>query len=329
MPANLTPEYFEAEKRFRAAKTDSERVECLQFMLRVIPKHKGTDKMQGDLKRRIAKLKDKIEQQQRSSKKKGVSHKLHKEGAGTVALVGPPNVGKSLLFHVLTGVEAKTGAYPYTTLEPQPGMMHFENVQIQLVDFPPVCPEHTESWVFDLIKSCDAVLLIIDVGQGDPLEQFETTMNLLDRHNFVPLWNAEDVASGPAAERRARVVANKVDAPGAKETLQLFREMIERPLPVTPVSGVEGTSVEGLKREIFDLLAVMRVYSKVPHQPPELDSPFTIPRGATLIDFAQAVHQDFARNLKFGKVWGSTKFDGMVVKRDYVLQEGDVVELHA
>ena len=187
MPANLSPEYMEAEKRLRTLKSDEERLECLRYMLSVIPKHKGTDKMQANLKKRISKIRDKLEQQAKN-KKKGPVHKITHEGAGTVALAGPPNVGKSALLSALSGVETRVAQYPFTTLEPQPGMMPYENIQIQLVDFPPVCREHTEAWVYDLIKSCDAFLLVVDLGQGDPLQEFEETLNLLKDHNLLPVW---------------------------------------------------------------------------------------------------------------------------------------------
>lgn len=327
MPANLTPEYKEAERQLRAAKTDSERLVCLEYMLSVIPKHKGTDKMQGDLKRRISKLKDNLEQQTHS-RKKGFSYRIHKEGAGTVGLVGPPNVGKSQLFQALSGVEAKVGDYPFTTLEPHPGMMPFEDIHIQLVDFPPVSEEHTENWVFDLIKSCDVFLLILDLKDGDPLEQLQTTLALLEQRHFLPLWDDQPVEAGPSVARRGLVVANKLDAPGAEETLGLLEAMLEEPLPLLAVSTAEGTGLEALRRRIYQLLDIMRIYTKTPGRKADLAAPYAVRRGATLIEFAQAVHLDFAHSLKSGKVWGSTKFDGMTVKRDYVLQEGDVVELH-
>ncbi len=327
MPANLTPEYLAAEKQFRAAKTDPERLICLEHMLRVIPKHKGTDKMQGDLKRRISKLKEKLEQQTRS-KKKGFSYRIHKEGAGTVGLIGPPNVGKSRLFQTLSGVEAKIGDYPFTTLEPHPGMMAYEDVQIQLVDFPPVSVEHTENWVFDLIKSCDVFLLVIDLKEGNPLEQLQTTLDLLEQRYLLPLWDNQPVDAGHRVARRGLIVANKLDTPAAEETLGLFRDTLERPLPWVAVSAAEGKGIEGLRHRIYELLNIMRIYSKTPGKKADLEAPYAVRRGATLIEFAEVVHQDFAHNLKFGKVWGSTKFDGMIVKRDYVLEEGDIVELH-
>ena len=329
MPANLTPDYMAAERRLREAKTDAERLEALQEMLRTIPKHKGTDKMQADLKRRISKLKEKIEQQSHG-KKKGPSYKIHREGAGAVALAGPPNVGKSSLFQSLTGVEARIGEYPFTTLEPHPGMMPFENIKIELVDLPPLSMEHTEPWVFDLIKSCDAFLAVVDLAEGDPLAELKTVLDLAGQHHLKPRWEGALVEpeTGPDVVRPALVVANKADAPEAKETLDLFREMLEEPLPLAEVSAATGAGIEPLRRRIYDLLGIMRIYSKVPGHPADLNSPFTIHRGATLIEFAQSVHQDFMENLKFGKVWGSSKFDGMIAKRDYVLQDGDVVELH-
>lgn len=327
MPANLTPEYKEAERRYREAKTETERLSCLEYMLSVIPKHKGTDKLQGDLKRRISKLKEKLEQQS-GGKKKGFSHKIQKEGAGAVALVGAPNTGKSSLLKALTGVDARVAEYPYTTLEPHPGMMKYENIQIQLVDFPPVCSEHTESWVFDLIKSCDVFLLLVDLAQGDPVHQLETTLELLERHYLLPVWSDRPVEPGHRVARRGLVVANKADDPDAEETAALLREMISPEIPILLVSALRETGLELLRTRIFELLKIIRVYSKAPGKPPDLESPFTIPEGSTVLDFASQVHHDFIEKLKFARVWGSSKFDGMIAKRDYVLQDGDTVELH-
>lgn len=327
MPANLTPEYKEAEREYRAATSDADRLRCLEQMLRVIPKHKGTDKMQADLRRRISKLKEKIQAVQ-SSKKGGFSYKIPKEGAGSVALVGAPNTGKTQLFQALTGVEARVAEYPYTTMEPQPGMMPFENIQIELVDFPPVSEEHTENWVFDLIKSCDAFLLLVDLDQGDPLVQFNTTIRLLEKKYLLPIWDDREVETGTRVPRPGLLIANKCDAPDGKITLQLFEEMFDRPIPIHPVSAEKGMGIEDLREKIYRLLGIIRVFSKAPGKPADMDSPFTVPKGSTLLDFANHVHHDFAENLKTARLWGSSKFDGMMVKQDHVLEEGDVVELH-
>jgi hypothetical protein len=165
MPANLPPQYHEAEKRYRAAKTPVEKIQALQEMLAIIPKHKGTDHLVGDLKRRMAR--HQAEAQKKGAGGKGFSLYIDREGVGQAVLVGLPNVGKSLLLNRLTHARSEVADYPFTTRHPHPGMVEFENVQIQLVDLPPVSPEHTDLWVFSLIRNADIVLLVVDLNRDE------------------------------------------------------------------------------------------------------------------------------------------------------------------
>ncbi|HXZ43850.1 MAG TPA: GTPase, partial [archaeon] len=156
MPANLTPQYLEADKRFKAAKTVEDKVAALEEMLALIPKHKGTEHLQGDLKRRLAKLRADAEQVRR--RRGGFSITVEREGAGQVVLVGPPNAGKSALLKRLTNAQPEIGDYPFTTRRPIAGMMPFINIQIQLVDLPAISEEYMESWVPTLVRPADLAL---------------------------------------------------------------------------------------------------------------------------------------------------------------------------
>lgn len=326
MPANLTPEYFNAEKEYKAAKTPEEKLVGLQRMLSVIPKHKGTDKLQADLRRRISQLKERLEQR---TKKKGPSFRVKPEGAGQMTLIGPPNSGKSALLAALSNAEPEIADYPFTTREPAPGMVHYKDVQIQLVDLPPVSREHCESFVFDNIKVSDGALLVIDLGAPDPVEDLSQTLDVLQgkRISLVPPEADALEAEPGVAVVRSLLVLNKSDLDPDGELTALIREMIDSPLPFHVVSAQERVGLDGLVADIFDLLHVIRVYSKQPGKPPDLDAPFTTPIGTTVLDFAGRVHKDFAENLKSARIWGSAKFDGQIVQRDYVLQDGDIVEL--
>jgi ATPase subunit of ABC transporter with duplicated ATPase domains len=153
MAANLTPQYMEAEKRLKTAKTPQERLEILQEMMALMPKHKATEKLQAQVKGKISKLKEEIAHAP-ASVKHGVSYLVPKQGAGQVVVLGPPNTGKSMLIKALTGADPEVGDYPFTTRHPAPYMMKFENVRVQLVDLPPVTPEIMESWQVEIVKVC-------------------------------------------------------------------------------------------------------------------------------------------------------------------------------
>jgi len=330
MPANLTPEYLEAERLYREAKDPEEKLCCLQEMLRVIPKHKGTDHMQGDLKRRISQLKARIEAGRAVPKRKRVSHVVRKEGAGQVALVGPPNSGKSQLLNALTEATPEVAPYPFTTLRPVPGMMQYENVSVQLVDLPAVSDAHMEKWVFECIRAADAILLVVDLAAPDPDVQIERTVTLLDNARItVCEVKAERTAPSFLYKRcPAHIVANKLDVDGAQDAFELLPQLVNVKLPITAVSAKTGAGLDHVRTIVFKLLDVVRIYTKPAGKRADLGTPYTVKEGTTVLDFAGLVHKDFAENFKHARVWGSAKFDGQLVSGDYVLRDGDVVELH-
>jgi ribosome-interacting GTPase 1 len=328
MPANLTPEYRAAEESFRQAKTDEERLACLQEMLRTIPKHKGTEKMQGDIKRRISKLKQK-EESARKSRRRGSTHRLRREGAGAIALVGAPNVGKSQLLAALTRAEPEVAPYPFTTQNEYPAIMPYEDIQIQLVDLPPVAEEHTEYWVLDIIKACDGMLFLVDLQADDPVEQYEKTLEVLGEFHIRPVPPTEEGERGFRETRvKAWILATKCDGEEEDELLRLFQETVSTDLPILPISVVKERNLVRLREEIFRMLDIIRVYSKPRGKDPDMSAPFTLPRESTVAELAEMVHKDFAEQVKFARLWGASKFDGQQVGREHVLREGDIVELH-
>ncbi len=326
MPANLSPDYFEAEKEYKAAKSLEEKLAALQRMLSVIPKHKGTEKLQGEIKRRISQLKEKQESQ---SKKKGPSFRVKPEGAGQICLVGAPNSGKSSLLAALTKAEPEIADYPFTTREPIPGMVPYMDIQIQLVDLPPISREHCESFVFDNIRGSDGVLLFLDLTAQYPVEDLKDVIQILEEkriHLIAPGEEPDEHLTGDIFIR-ALLVINKWDEDPDGELVYIVEEMLDVELPGIKISAEQGFGFEELTRSLFDLLHVIRVYSKQPGKGPDRDAPFTAPMGVTVQEFAGLVHKDFAKGLKSARIWGSAKFDGQVVQRDHVLQDGDVVEL--
>ncbi len=333
MPANLTPEYLEAERKFRAATTREEKLAALEEMLATIPKHKGTEKMQADIRRRIAKLRQEAGRRPSTARHKPFYH-VEKEGAGQVVLVGPPNAGKSSLLARLTHATPEIAEYPFTTRLPMPGMMEFENVQIQLVDMPPLAPSYTEPWMLALVRQADAALLVFDLADDDVLTKIEETLLLLEQAN-IPLRSPAPADSPLAREGRrasasknALVLGTKLDLPGARENLGLVREWLGERFRVLPVSAQTGENLEALRREVYDLLGIIRVYTKEPGKKPDLTAPFVLKRGSTVADIARAIHRDFVERLKYARIWGTGKFDGQLVHRDHVLEDGDIIELH-
>ncbi len=332
MPANLTPQYLAAEQRFKDAVTLQDKIAALEEMMAVIPKHKGTEKMQADLRKRLAKLRNE------SVKKHGVSkasaiYSVPREGAGQVVLVGAPNTGKSSLLARLTKATPEIGDYPFTTRLPQPGMMPYENINIQLVDMPALDPNFYEPWMDSIIRQTDLVLLVADLSSDEVLDELESVLALLESSKIrVGAPAGEDAAF---VVRRAILGANKADVPRSSETLDILREFFGQKFSIFAVSAGSGEGLEDLRNKIFEALEIVRIYTKVPGKRVDLSSPpFVLKRGSTVLDAARAVHREFVHSLKFARIWSSEKsghsarFDGQMVERTHQLEDGDILELH-
>lgn len=336
MPANLTPDYRAAEAAFRKARDPGQRLECLREMLRVIPKHKGTDHLQGDIRRRIKELSEELERPRRGGAHGGPPLAIRPEGAAQLALVGPPNAGKSSLHRRLTGSEARVAPYPLTTRYPEPGMMPHEDVQLQLVDLPAVCPEHPVPWLASTLETADAVLLVADLGDPDGVERLQAVHTAL-RERRVTLTGRWESAGQPdagdddpfALRLPALLLGNKAEGladPPAE--LRALLELAGLDHPSMAVSAVTGQGLGDLGPWLFARLGIVRVYTKTPGRPADRERPFTLRRGQTVEDVARLVHKDLARSLKYARVWGRSGFEGQHVGRDHPVEDRDVVELH-
>jgi ribosome-interacting GTPase 1 len=312
MPANLTPIYHRAEERFRSSKTVEEKIDALEEMLRVVPKHKGTDGLQADIKARIAKLK---KQPPSKAGKATHSHVVPREGAGQVALVGPPNSGKSTLVAALTNAEPDVAPYPFTTREALPGMMRFEDIVFQLIDLPPLNEDHVEPWVFDIVRRADLLWIVVTVENA--VDGLELTRRILAAKGIEL-----DVV------KRALVVTTGIDREGGEDDVEIVDELLEHRWPLIPVSVMTHRGIDELGRRTFAALDIVRVYTKQPGKSADRAMPFTLPRGATVGDLAARVHKDLAASMKHARIWGPSAFEGQVVHGDHVLAEGDVVEIH-
>jgi hypothetical protein len=312
LPANLGPDYLAAEQEFRNAQSPAERIAALEKMYAALPKHKGTEKLQADLKRKLS-------QARKDSQKKGASHAppfymIPREGAGQVALVGPANSGKSSLVCALTHARPEVAAYPYTTRVPSPGMMRFEDVQIQLLDMPPVAVEFVEPWMPQALRAADHCVMVVDVDDPDDLSEIE----------YVELRLAEWKIRPPRL-----LLANKMDQPDSEGNFEALQDLYRAAYECIPISARTGQGLPRFARRLFELLDLVRVYTKVPGKKPELDAPYVLKRGATVLDAARHVHKDFAEQLKFARLFHKDGGrDGLPVERHHAVEDGDILEFH-
>jgi ribosome-interacting GTPase 1 len=323
MPANLPPQYFEAEKNFRTAKSPTEKIVAIEEMLAIMPKHKGTDHLRAELRSRIAKL------SQQATKKTGAQRTsmiIEREGAAQMAVIGLPNTGKSQLIASITNASPAVADYPFTTYTASPGMMAFENIQIQLVDTPSLMPQSIEWWLPPMLRRADALLVMVDLLDEPVLQLAEVIGQLAKMRIDIGVGQVE--AEAVLIRQKTLIIGNKLNQAGAGESYAVLKNEYGRQLPMMAVSAREGTNLEELRRKVFQVLDIIRVYTKAPGQKPDHGDPIILTRGSTLADAAEAVHKDFRARLKYARVWGSGKHDGIMIKRDHVLQDGDVIELH-
>lgn len=330
MPANLTPQYQRLEVQYRRAHTAQERVRLLEEMLATIPKHKGTEKLQADLKTKLKETKAELQAEATAPKKVGKSFRFPRQGAGQVVIVGAPNAGKSRILSELTKAEPEVAPYPFTTREPMPGMMPWQDVYVQLIDTPPITDAHFEPYLLNLVRAADAVVLAFDGSSDDAPEQTaEVLKQLALRKTLLANSTGFDEEDLSIIRVKTLLVATRGDDPACDDRLMFFREMTESQFPTRKVDLDQPPACESLRDAIYQLLGVIRIYTKKPGKPADDSSPFIIKAGGTVEDLAAVVHRDLVETLKFAKVWGRSAHDGQSVGREHVLHDQDLVELHA
>ncbi len=338
MPTNVSPEFKKAQIAFRRAREPDERLALLKEMLRLIPKHKGTEHLQSDIKSKIKDLTEELQGPKKGGGRSGPPTSFRPEGAAQIALVGPPNSGKSALHARLTGSHSTSQPYPFATQFPHPGMFPHEDAAFQLIDLPSISSQHPIPWIANALQPAEGSLLVVDLSQPGTVEGLLEVLELLEAKRIFlqAQWPSDDAAPPPddedmfATRLPTLLVANKADLLTDPEgELEVLEELSEVDFPTLAVSATTGTGLDDLGAWLFEHLCVVRVYTKIPGKPPDMSKPFTIRRGETVLDVAAQVHRDVARDLKYARVWGTASFEGQQVGRDHTLIDGDVIELHA
>jgi uncharacterized protein len=345
MPTNVTPEYKKAEEAYRKAREPKDRLECLKQMLSTIPKHKGTEHLQADIKSRIKDLTEELAGPRKGGKRGGPALTIRAEGAAQVVLLGPPNSGKSALHQRLTGSRAQSGPGSFITQFPEPGMLGYEDVAFQLLDLPSMSPDHSPPWIASALQTADAVLLVVDLSDPACVEHVQFILDTLGdkKISLSARWPglARDAGGGADGGTAAAeddpfriqlptlLLANKSDLAPDPEEVAVLEELLAVDFPALRISAETGLGLGELAPWLFEALAIVRVYTKAPGKEPERDRPFTVRRGDTVLDVARLVHKDIAESFRFGRLWGSGVFDGQQVGADHPVADGDVVELHA
>lgn len=326
MPANLTPDYLKADKWFREATTDEEKILALEEMMRVIPKHKGTDHMRAELRKKYSALKESAE------KKKKVSHgpdpfHIPRSGAGQVVLLGLPNSGKSSIVSAVTHAKVHVADFPFATSIPMPGMAQFEDIKIEIVDMPPITAEYAPTGIVNTLRNCDLIGVVIDLS-SDIDQQTKVCLDFLEsRRLLLDPDNPIIDESGKLLARKCFVVATKKDAASA-EQLDNLKQKLTKPMEITAIFVNDKTSLYKMMADIFRLLDIVRIYAKKPGQHPDMKDPFVLPKGSNVMDLAQSIHKELAEKLKTARCWGGGVHDGQNVHKTHILNDKDIIELH-
>lgn len=317
---------MKAEKWYKSATSTDEKILALERMLAVIPKHKGTDHLRADLRKKLSKLKDAGTQKKGGGTHVDIFH-VPRSGTGQIVLIGAPNCGKSSIVAALTNAKVTVADFPFATNAPVPGMVAFEDIKIQLVDMPPITADYSAPGQVGTYRNCDLIAIVIDLS-ADVLDQVGICMDFLEERSL--LIDGETPAQddqGNALGKKAFCICTKSDIaePGAMESL---KELIEYPFEFVEISVETGDGLEELTTTFFRLLDIIRIYAKPPGKPADMTDPFTLPAGSTVMDLAYTVHRHLAEKLKFARIWGTGVHDGQNVQLTHVLNDRDVIELH-
>ncbi len=326
MPANLPPNYYAAEKRYREESDPNEKVKILKEMLAIMPKHKGTEHLQGELKKKISKFSSLA--QKKSTTKHTVSlDNIPREGVGQAVLVGLPNTGKSSLINYFTNVNSRTANYPFSTFKPFQGMMEYEDINIQLIDLPPISVEYDEQFIYNIIRLTDLVIVLLDLSSSDIKADYKLIREILNEHNIFLTRDGERRPQGTEAYKSTLIIGTKYDIAHFSPK-DINSVIIEKDIPIISLSIEENYGIEKFVETVFNRLEIIRIYTKAPGQKKDFGKPYILHKGANVYDAAKAIHKELAENMKYARIWSSNKYDGQRVDREYILNDGDIIEIH-
>jgi small GTP-binding protein len=294
-------------KRRLVGKDGSERIKVLREALGELPDYRNGP--YADLRKWVQ------AQIEESRVRKKIVHRdslqVRREGAAQVALVGPPNAGKSSLLQALSSIQIKTGDYAFTTTRPVPALTRIHDVLIQLVEIPGLIEGAHEDRgggraLLGVLRGADAIVLCHDASA--PVEELAVIRRELE-------------AAGIA--KPTIVAATKLDDAGPHVVARLARAT---GLPAVGVSVLDDDTLDELRDAVWGLTGLVRVYLRRPGRGDA--EAYALPAGSTVADAAGKVHHELEAECRGARVWGpSARFEGQRVGRDHVLAEDDVVEI--
>jgi len=382
MTTNVSVEYSKAQSRYEEAKSNEEKLIALQEMHSTAPSHKGAEKMRAEITRKIALLKRDIEKSKEQQKKTagGASVGVKKEGIGQIVLVGMPNTGKSSLLKALTGVDVEIAPYPFTTKNPEVGMLNFNGAKIQLVEVPAIIEGSAEGkangiQLLSIIRNSDAIVFVLNAANAqyefDVLKKEFSKANILLNRSKPKIEIKSSPFKGITIARKdllkvkeetfieflknmglhnvSVILGEETDLEKTSEALneklvykkciivlnEFFgktdekqKELLKKEAPLKEILLLNDTLKLFFEGDLFNLLGKILIYTKKPGESAEKSEPLVLEKSSTTEDVAKVLHKDFAAKLKYAKVWGSTKFPGQMVAKDYELQNEDIVEIY-
>lgn len=365
MPANVSYEFGVAQKKYDEAKTDEEKVIALQGMLSSAPTHKGSENLRRDISKRIADLKNKIEKRAAAVKKTGRSVGIKKEGAGQVVIIGLANSGKSTFLTKFTNAKPVIASYPYTTTKPEIGILNYGGALIQIVELPSFLEsKEMANQLLSIVRSADAVIITVPDYSKEQIDKIIKIVETQDiyitkRRPNIDLTKGQYLGITFINEQNLMIPKEKAiallkDSGYRSHTVVLGQKtnmedllLLMNPRAVYHPAIVVSmpfsknnqtlTTYKNLKifdfkdetkitEEIFKMVNKIIVYTKKPGQKADLSDPLVLEKGTTVTEAAKQIHKSISKDLKSAKVWGSTRFPGQNVSKNYILKDNDVVE---